>query len=115
MEESVTVRARELNHDQAGGRAGEHLPALVQTSRLVNADTRCGRIAPQRGGPSSVAFAGDPLRGAHPQYLSTSDFIKDSPSVANWRSLWYIRRQILVAGTSFSSARPKASMTMVPL
>ena len=36
--------------------------------------------------------------------------MKASPSVASWRSLWYMRRQILVAGTSFSRARPKASI-----
>ena len=44
--------------------------------------------------------------------FATSCFMNRSPSVANCRSLWYIRRQILVAATILSRANPKASITM---
>ena len=44
--------------------------------------------------------------------FATSCFMNFSPSLANCRSLWYIRRQILVAATILSRARPKASITI---
>ena len=48
------------------------------------------------------------------QRLATSVFMNRKPSAASCRSLWYILRQIFVAGTIFSRASPNASITIAP-
>ncbi len=82
---------------------------------------RCGRDHPARSprsgprGPGSLeADLARPATGRYFHRLATSFFMNFKASLASWRSLWYMRRQILVAGTSFSSAKPKASTTMNP-
>jgi len=51
---------------------------------------------------------GDYQRRAHWSFMNAS------PSRANCSSLWYIRRQILVAATNSGRARPKASIIIQP-
>ena len=67
--------------------------------------------------PLAQETKASPSRAAglrHYQRLATSAFMNARPSVANCFSLSYIFRQIFVAGTSFSRANPKASMTIAP-
>ena len=90
-------------------RLGERLGQLVERDALRGFGSfgRLGHV------PNSSLIIQHSSFADHHR-LATSAFMNFNPSAASCFSLRYIRRQILVAGTSLSNARPNASMTSRP-
>ncbi len=94
-----------------------HAKVAQRRPRLGASEQTCSAQPHSSPRPGNVQWVSrHPLcrAGYAPQRLATSRFMKASASAANCRSLSYMRRQILVAGTSFSRANPKASHTRNP-